>query len=231
VTAYRAIIALCAALALAACQSTSPSSLPRGEAAYQILPPVPATTAAPVARPLRAGDTIAIEVYREPDLSTNKAIVDDVGNVQLPLLGVVTAAGHTPAEFSDLLQSRLAARYLRNPRVTVALLESAARTLTVEGQVNNPGIFPVRQNETLLSALAQAKSPTSTARLNEVVVFRTVNGQRLGGVFNLDQIRTGRAPDPQIIDGDIVVVGFSQLKGAFRSFLATAPLLNLFTVF
>ena len=63
------------------------------------------------------------------------------------------------------------------------------------------------------------------------MVFRTVNGQRMGAVFDLQQIRTGAAPDPQILDGDTIVVGYSAVKGAFRDFLAASALLNLFTVF
>ncbi len=63
------------------------------------------------------------------------------------------------------------------------------------------------------------------------MVFRTLNGQRMGAVFDLRRIRTGSAPDPQIVDGDVVVVGFSQLKGAYRDFLAATPLLGLFTIF
>ncbi len=53
----------------------------------------------------------------------------------------------------------------------------------------------------------------------------------MAAVFDLKQIRAGQAPDPQIIDGDIVVVGFSSVKGAFRDFLQAAPLLNVFSYF
>ena len=111
------------------------------------------------------------------------------------------------------------------------LLDSEALSIAVEGQVKAPGVFPVGPNETLLTSLARAGSPGQTAKLDEVVVFRTVNGQRMGAVFDLQQIRTGAAADPQILDGDTIVVGYSAVKGAFRDFLAASPLLNLFTVF
>lgn len=218
-------------LALSACQGPRPTTLPRGTAAYSVAPAAPAAVQEPTARALRPGDTIAVRVYREPELSSDKLLIDDLGTVQLPLLGEVNAAGHTPAEFSRLLTQQLGGRYLRDPRVTVALLGTTAQTVTIEGQVNGPGVFAVSPSETLLTSLARAGSPTPTAKLDEVVVFRTVNGQRLGAVFDLRQIRAGNAADPQIIDGDVVVVGFSQVKGAFRDFLSVAPLINLFTVF
>ena len=120
---------------------------------------------------------------------------------------------------------------MRNPRVTVALVGSVAQLVTVEGQVQAPGVYPLGRNETLLTSLARAGSPTQLAALDQVVVFRTLNGQRMGAVFDLRKIRTGSAPDPQIVDGDVVVVGFSQLKGAYRDFLAATPLLGLFTIF
>ena len=63
------------------------------------------------------------------------------------------------------------------------------------------------------------------------MVFRTVNGQRMGAVFDVGQIRVGGASDPQILDGDVIVVGYSSVRGAFRDFLSVTPLLNLFTVF
>ena len=228
-TGFHRAIALAAALALGACQSARPATLPHGAAAYEVVPEAqPAPT---VARTLRAGDSIAVSVYREPDLGAPKLVLDSLGNIQLPLLGEITAAGQTPAELAQTVTRRLGARYLRRPQVTVALLDSVALSMSVEGQVKSPGVFPVGPNETLLTSLARAGSPGQTAKLDEIVVFRTVNGQRMGAVFDLEQIRTGAAPDPQILDGDTIVVGYSAIKGAFRDFLAASPLLNLFTVF
>lgn len=222
-------MALAAVLALAACQSARPTSLPRGAAAYQVVPQAQLSPA--VARQLRPGDSIAVAVFREPDLGAEKLVLDELGNVQLPLLGEIAAGGKTPAELSQTISQRLGARYLRRPQVTVALLDSVALSMSVEGQVKAPGVFPVGPNETLLTSLARAGSPGQTAKLDEIVVFRTVNGQRMGAVFDLQQIRTGSAPDPQILDGDTIVVGYSAVKGAFRDFLVASPLLNLFTVF
>ena len=92
-------------------------------------------------------------------------------------------------------------------------------------------MYDISGSSTLLEAIARAKSPTRVARLDQVVVFRMINGQRAGAVFDLRKIRDGEAPDPQLQGGDIVVVGFSAVKGAFRDFLSAAPLLSLFQIF
>jgi polysaccharide biosynthesis/export protein len=151
--------------------------------------------------------------------------------VDLPLLGEMRAADLTAGQFGSQIAARLGERYLRSPKVTVSVLATAVAEASVEGEVNAPGVFPIRRDETLLSSLARARSPTRTAREDEIFVFRHVNGQRLGARFDLAQIRSGRAADPRILGGDVIVVGYSAAKGRFRDFLQAAPLLNLFTVF
>ncbi|MET0180504.1 MAG: polysaccharide biosynthesis/export family protein [Novosphingobium sp.] len=231
-TLLKVFLVLGASIVLAACQSSrTPANLPSGAAAYAVAPSIDQPIAGPAARTLRPGDEIAVQVYREPDLSVPKLTVDETGTIQLPLLGQVEAGGASVAELSDRIAAGYGARYLRNPKVTVALVGSIQPTVSVEGQVNSPGVFAVGRNETLLSAVSRAGSPTRIAREDEVVVFRTVNGQRLGGRFDLRDIRAGYAADPRILDGDVVVIGYSAIKGGFRDFLQVAPLLSLFTAF
>lgn len=220
-----------ALLLLVACGGPRPTSLPRGQAAYELVPPPPVVPPAPVLRQLQAGDAITVQVYREPDLGVEKAVLDELGNVQMPLIGQIEAVGRTPTELARQIEQRLGQRYLRNPKVTVAVTSAIPRSVTVEGQVGSPGVFSLGRNDTLLSSLARAGSPTQLAKLDEVMVFRNVNGQRMGAVFDIGRIRVGAAADPQIVDGDVIVVGYSSLRGALRDFLSVTPLINLFTVF
>ena len=230
-TRFPLLIVSGALLALAGCTGPKPTSLPQGQSAYAVIPPPPEVAEAPAARLLQAGDAISVQVYREPDLGVDKAVLDELGNIQMPLLGEVAAAGRTPIELAGQIGDRLGQRYLRNPRVTVAISSAVPRSVTVEGQVGAPGVFALGRRDTLLTSLARAGSPTQLAKLDQVVVFRTVNGQRMGAVFDIREIRVGSAPDPQILDGDVIVVGYSEIRGAFRDFLSVTPLLNLFTVF
>lgn len=226
----RWIILVFAGLAIAGCAPSPKGVLPSGPQAYDLIPAPDPTKPEPLYR-LSAGDKISVSVFQEPELSVESAVIDEAGNVQLPLIGQVKATGLSATELSDAISQLLGARYLRDPKVVVGVSERFQQVVAVEGQVNEPGVFPIDRTYTLLSSLARAKSTTRTARLDEVVIFRTINGQRMGAVFNLGDIRSGKAPDPQILGGDVVVVGFSEVKGAFRDFLQMAPLFNVFTQF
>ncbi len=202
--------------------------LPAGQAAYDVIP-VKAMDDL-VAQRIRAGDKLAISVFGESELSRTDYVVDSTGFVQVPLIGQVIAAGVSPEELRAEIARRLGARFIRDPQVSVSITERAKARFAVEGQVEDPGVYEADVTTTLLAAIAQAGSPNRVAKNSEVMVFRVIDGRRLGARFDLDQIRSGRADDPQIIGGDTVVVGYSGSKGFWRDVRETAPLLNLFYV-
>lgn len=175
-------------------------------------------------------DTIRLQVLYEAELSADRLQVDAGGNIMVPLIGQVQAAGLTEAELSGTIRQRLS-RYLRRPDVTVTLVTSTRQRVVVEGFVTEPGVYDIAGSATLLEVLARAKSPTNRAAVEQIVVIRIINGRRHGAVFNLTEIRTGVAPDPTILGGDRVVVGYSALRGAFREILAAGPLLAIFQPF
>ena len=215
-----------AAMVLSGCTTAGSSPLPTGEAAYQVIPEH--ADVAKAGEAIQPGDRLAIRVFGEPELTGEQYVVDSAGYIQVPLLGELIAGGQTPRELALELQRRLSARYVRDASVTVAVMDRPQSTFTVEGDVTTPGVYPASTTTTLLTAMAQAKSPTKTAMTNDVIVFRKINGQRAGGRFNLTDIRRGRAPDPQILAGDTIVVMNSALKSAWRDTLAALPLLNTF---
>lgn len=224
-----AALAALVLLACGGCAGQVQSTLPAGPAAYETIPV--RIMDERLSQRIRPGDRLAIRVFGEPELTSDTYRVDTTGFVQVPLAGQVIAAGVTPEELRSELARRLGARFIRDPQVTVAVAERARANFAVEGDVTEPGVYEADDGTTLLAALARAKSPTRTARLDEVLVFRTVDGQRLGARFDLREVRAGRAADPQIIGGDTIVVGYSATKGAWRDFLQAAPLLNLFYIF
>ncbi|WP_114521332.1 polysaccharide biosynthesis/export family protein [Altererythrobacter sp. ZODW24] len=226
-----AMVVLGGALLLSACQSTADNpAIPTGQDAYSAIPIVAETEPGSLGA-LGPGDVLSIDVLREPELSTDRITVDPTGKIEMPLVGEVLVTGLTTGELNDLLTNRLGARYLRDPRIAVNLVERRAQTITVEGEVQKPGIFPVTGEISLLGALALAESPTELAKADEIFVFRKVDGAQMGARFDLRQLRSGLAPDPQILPGDVVVVGFSSQRSAFQDFLRATPLLNIFTVF
>lgn len=223
--------ALAAALLLGGCQSGLSPVVPSGAEAYGVIAPEEPDEAAATRYALRGGDVVSVAVFQEPELSRDRIALDAAGNLNLPLLGEIRARGFTTSELAREIERAYAMQYLRDPRVAVFLDESVKDQIAIEGQVELPGVYEYRTGLTLLSAMALARSPTRIAKLDEIVIFRTVGGERLGGVFDLEAIREGRMPDPALRPGDTIVVGYSSVQGAYRDIIQTAPLLGVFTRF
>lgn len=195
------------------------------------LPAPDATTNATDFANYRIGpsDQLSIEVFGAPELK-RESEVDASGNLSLPLVGTVVAGGKTPREVSDQIAAQLRGRYIRDPQVTVNILKANPQTFTVDGAVRQPGIYPVNGRMTLQQAVASAKGADDIANLNNVVVFRTVNNQRMAALFSLKEIRAGRISDPQIYGNDVVVVGENATRRFFRD-LSIFPRLGSFVPF
>lgn len=216
-------------LALAGCESHLSDRLPRGAEAYKLLPPIEEAKV-PDSYQIQPGDEVELHVMDEPDLTLEKLVVDQSGHIVMPLLGSISLNGMTPAEATRLITRQLAAKYIRDPRVALNVTTPVTRYVSVEGQVTKAGVYPVSPDTTLSSAIAMAQSPLRIARLNEILVYRVKDGQRLAGRFDLGRIRAGVDPDPQILGGDVVIVGFSQAKGIYRDILQAAPAIGALQV-
>jgi len=171
-------------------------------------------------------DKLTIDVFGIEELSNRKVQVDASGRISFPLVGVVTIGGKTPGEIELLLQEKLSANYVRNPQVSVNLEQTVSQVVTVEGQVKKPGLFPVVGRMTLLRAVALAGGTDEFAKLNQVVVFRTVRGEQYAALYSLKAIRVGAYSDPEIYANDVVVVGESQARRTFKDFIQVIPLLT-----
>ncbi|QPD00440.1 polysaccharide export protein [Qipengyuania soli] len=204
--------------------------MPRGEAAYRLMPP-PDTVNGPQVYRIGVLDVLSVRVFQEEELSFETLAVDAAGTINFPLVGEVQAAGKTPIELSDELEAGLGSRFIRNPQVVVGVVSSAGQRVTVDGSVAEPGVYEIAGNSSLLESIARAQGTTNVASEKEVIIFRMIDGQRYGALFDLRQIREGKAPDPEVLGGDRIVVGLSGVKSAYQDFLRAAPLLNVFTRF
>lgn len=212
---------------LAACRQPLDPVVPAGQAGYDAVAVDPANVL-PERYALSPGDKIAVRVYEEPELAVEEIVLDNAGVVSLPLIGDVRAAGQTATELARSIEAAYAAEYLRDPRVSVLVLQGRVQTIAVEGEVEQPGVFPYVEGQTLLSALALARSPTDTAKLDEVMIFRSVGGQRTAGRFDVQHIRGGRMPDVALVPGDVVVVGYSSARGAYHDIIRAIPVFGVF---
>ena len=67
----------------------------------------------------------------------------------------------------------LGSKYLRNPQVTVTVAASVSQKVSIQGEVREPGVYPLSGPTTLLGVISMAKGETEVASLKQVVVFRT----------------------------------------------------------
>lgn len=193
---------------------------------------IPDATSSVAAGDLRIGqmDMLEVIVFGVPDLNGTYQ-VDFDGNVRLPLIGDIPAIGQTPGELAVQIEHLYEESYLQDPSVTVNVIESVGRRITLDGSINSPGQVPITGSLTLLQAVALGGGPTDSANPRRVVVFRQINGERHGASFDLVAIRDGDAEDPQIYGNDIIVVDGSEARRTYGEVLRSLPLVALFLAF
>jgi polysaccharide export outer membrane protein len=175
-----------------------------------------------------AQDVLDVSVFKVPELSKNVQVAD-IGTINLPLVGEVPVAGKTAQEVERDLTSRLGTKYLQNPQVSVYVKEHNSQSMTVEGAVKKPGVYPIKGKTSLLQSLAYAGGlePNSDST---VVVFRYTDGNRTAARFEVDNIQSGQAEDPVLQGGDVVVVGTSAIKETFNNVLRILPAVGAFAL-
>lgn len=172
-------------------------------------------------------DVLAVSVFRVPELSATVQVAD-TGTINLPLIGEIPASGRTAQEVERDITARLGEKYLQNPQVTVFIKEYNARRVTVDGSVKKPGVYPLRGRTSLLQAITMAEGLDINRASGEVVVFRNSDGKRTAARFNLDEIRSGQAPDPIVEPGDVVIVDDSTAKVVLNNVLRVLPVTSVF---
>jgi polysaccharide biosynthesis/export protein len=231
------LLALSMLAFLAACAASEPlgrstSALPTREGVVVVndgeLPAPDRADLVELSRPYLIGpfDKLLIEVFGIEELSKKEVQTDAGGRISFPLAGIVDAAGRTPAEVENIIEERLRGRFVRDPQVTVNLKETVSQVITVDGEVKEPGLYPVIGRMTLIRAVATAKGLSEYAKLDDVVIFRTVKNEKMAALYNLKAIRRGYYDDPEVFANDVVVVGNSSSRRLFKDVLQIAPILT-----
>ena len=145
--------------------------------------------------------------------AANGYLVDQNGNIQLPILGNVKAAGLSVPEFKQALTATLG-KYLKEPYVTTSILNFK---ITVLGDVGRPGIIRV-QNERIsfTDAISLAGDLTNTAVRNNVLIIREQNGKRQFIPLDLTSKNVFNSPYYYLKNNDIIYV----TPGKYKSTLA-----------
>jgi len=170
------------------------------------------------------GDSLAINVFGLPELS-QQVRVDSSGNIAVPLAGSINVLGQEPEQIAHAVEARLRQNHVREPQVTVGIVDIVSQVVTVGGQVRRPGVYPVIGPSTLMRAIARAEGTTDFANTHHVVVFRTVEGRQMAALYDLRAITLGAYEDPQIYSNDVVDVGESAARRLFPQIAQMAGLL------
>lgn len=111
---------------------------------------------APSPYTLGPNDVISIRVLNAEEIGNGSPIrIDTRGNITLPMLGRVPAAGLTPEQLEADLETRVKT-FIQEPDVTVQLLEMHSQPVSILGAVTNPGVHQVEGDKTLFEALSVA---------------------------------------------------------------------------
>lgn len=116
-----------------------------------------------------ANDLIKVQVFGEESLTTETRVSGD-GRIVLSLLGVLDIQGLTVKQLEELIESRLADGYLKNPRVSVYIVRY--RNIFVSGEVRSPGGYPYEDGLTVLKAVTLAGGFTDKASQGRTKIKR-----------------------------------------------------------
>jgi polysaccharide biosynthesis/export protein len=142
-------------------------------------------------------DVLAINVWKEPDISRSIPVRSD-GKISLPLVGEVQAAGRTPLKLEQDIAVRLK-NYIAEPEVTVIVQQINSQKFNILGQVNKPGSYPLTNTATVLDAIAIAGGFRDFAKQKNIYVLRqNGDGSQTRISFNYKEVVKGKNPAQNI---------------------------------
>jgi polysaccharide biosynthesis/export protein len=175
--------------------------------------PQPATSASAVAVAAMLpayitgpGDVLPVVFWRDKDMSADVLVRPD-GNITLPLLNDVAAAGLTPPQLRDRILTE-ARRYLEDPTPTVVVKEIHSRQVYITGQVEKPGPYSISGPTSVLQLIAMAGGLKEYTDGKNILVTRTENGLQAAYTFDYQDLlkRKNFRQNIELKPGDTVVV-------------------------
>ena len=169
-----------------------------------------AQTPAPAAAEYRlgSGDVVRISVFQNPDL-TLETRVTEAGIISYPLLGTIRVGGLSVTAAEKLIADGLrSGNFVKQPQVTLVMLQVRGNQASVLGQVNRPGRYPIEVADMRLTDLLAMAGGTASIGADSVVVTGTRNGQPFRVELDLPMLFAagGKDKDLLILNGDTVWV-------------------------
>jgi polysaccharide export outer membrane protein len=182
-------------------QQLRPSDAPAGG-----VPGVSLAAAVPAKYVIGVGDVLTVTFWRDPRMSGDLLVRPD-GKISVLLLNDVQAAGHTPEELAGSL-SQAAAKFIKEPDVTVNVKEVHSRRVFIVGEVVTPGAVPLTGDMNVLQLIAIAGGLHEYADKKHIVILRTEHGRERRFKFNYHDVLKGKNLQQNILllPGDTVMV-------------------------
>lgn len=175
---------------------------------------------------LGSGDLVHITVYDHPELQL-EARIDEQGRIDFPLVGSVVVAGKSASTAQRLIADGLGnGGFIKQPQVNLIVKQYRSKQVSVLGQVNKPGKYPLETTSTVSDLLAQAGG-VSLEGADELTLIRTEDGKQrhiridIGSLLQEEQAGLAQ----QVVGGDVIFVprapmfyiyGEVRKPGAFR---------------
>lgn len=164
---------------------------------------------APAEYSLGASDVLEISVWNKPDLKRQLTIRPD-GWISYPLIGEVYVNGATPAKLTEAM-TRMLSKYVRNPVVTIDVLQYRSKKILIIGEVKKPGLYQYEGNMTVFNAVGIAGGYNKHAELKNVLVVRNATFKPKNPDFVVANIHRvihdgDTSENVLLVPGDIVYV-------------------------
>lgn len=167
---------------------SAPAVVPTAAVAAVAAAPVVQRPAREQEAPLGVGDQIAITVFGQPDLSA-EVTVGETGFIMVPLIGTLNVLNLSAAQLETLVARRLKdGGYLQNPGVSAQIRQLRSQLVSVMGEVQRPGRYPIQGRMTVLEALATAGGLTQRAD-RQVLLLRKKDPNASGDLAVRDETR------------------------------------------
>jgi polysaccharide export outer membrane protein len=135
------------------------------------------------------GDFLSVDLWNEPALSKQVTVRLD-GNISMPLVGDLQAAGFTCTELRDQLTEKYKG-YVEVAEVSVTLVQSLSKKIYILGKINGPGEYPLTKNMTILQAISLGGGLNEWADTSNIKLIRKINGVEKTFKVDYDAIVSG----------------------------------------
>ena len=191
-------------------QAVSAQSAPPATPQQQAAPVNGAPPAAGVALPadyvIGPDDVLAVLFWRDQEMSGDYVVRPD-GQITLPLLNDVQAAGLTPEQLRESL-TKAASALMEDPSVTVGVKAINSRKVHITGMVGKPGAYPLTAPTTVVQLIATAGGLHEFAKKKNILIVRNENGRQVAFKFNYNDFMKGKnlKQNIELKPGDTVVI-------------------------